>query len=92
VPVFAHLGTVMFTEPDGVGTFTLLPRTASLSEIGRSTWMSSPLRVNVQHRAAGERDLPLAPVDRVEEIELQSIVRIRAAHAYVGAFLPAENL
>jgi hypothetical protein len=49
----------MVTAPEGVGTFTLPPRTASLSEIRRSAWMSSRLRkkharaLNLDQRVAG---------------------------------------
>src|SRR3981081_715591 len=36
VPVLDHFGMLMVTSPEGVGTFTLPPSTASLSEIGSS--------------------------------------------------------
>src|SRR5580704_15619657 len=36
-PVLVHFGTVIVTAPDGVGTATLPPSTASFSEIGSST-------------------------------------------------------
>ena len=42
VPVFEPFGTVMVTAPVGVGTLTLPPSTASDSEIGNSSEMSSP--------------------------------------------------
>ncbi|GCC46330.1 hypothetical protein chiPu_0030471, partial [Chiloscyllium punctatum] len=45
VPVFEPFGTVMVTAPVGVGTLTLPPSTASDSEIGNSSEMSSPSRV-----------------------------------------------
>src|SRR6185295_2417145 len=48
LPVLDHLGTVMATAPSGVGTLILPPSTASRSEIGSSTWMSSPLRVKMR--------------------------------------------
>jgi len=133
VPVLDHFGSVMVTEPLGVGTLTLPPSTASLSEIGRSTWISSSLRVkmrcgapqsrpgipwttaahagpalaaqtenlpvtgarwnvDVEYGAIRKRDLPLSAVDSVEEIELQAIVHVRAAHADIGALLAAEKL
>ena len=37
LPVLVHFGTVIVTAPDGVGTVTLPPSTASFSEIGSST-------------------------------------------------------
>src|ERR1700730_5556509 len=37
LPVLVHFGTVIVTAPDGVGTGTLPPSTASFSEIGSST-------------------------------------------------------
>src|SRR5260221_3714480 len=44
-PVLDHFGTATVTVPPGVGTLTLAPSTASFREIGKSRWMSSPLRV-----------------------------------------------
>src|ERR1700730_13742104 len=44
-PVLDHFGTASVTAPPGVGTLTFAPSTASFREIGKSRWMSSPIRV-----------------------------------------------
>ena len=46
LPVLAPLGTVMVTGPVGVDTSTLPPSTASAREIGSTSRMSSPSRLN----------------------------------------------
>ena len=43
-PELLPFGTVSMTGPSGVGTFTLAPRTASLSVTGRSIRISFPSR------------------------------------------------
>ena len=46
--------------------------------------------VDIEGRAVRECDLPLAAVDRVEEVQRKPIVHVGAAHAY--AAVAAENL
>src|SRR5947209_3249678 len=45
---------------------------------------------DVEQRAVGKRELLLTAIDRIEKIERQTVVNVRAAHA-IAAPLPAEN-
>ena len=45
---------------------------------------------DLEHLAVGERDLPLGAVDRVEEIDLETIMRVRPPHAKIAPAPAAE--
>ena len=46
---------------------------------------------DLEHLAVGERDLPLGAVDRVEEINLETIMRVRPAHPKIAP-APRPNI